>query len=137
MSEAQHQQSPYRVGAEATVDVVVTTTNEIDGYAVTRYLGIVIDISERKRAEEASELFLRAFAGRWNVRLLVVDLFGAGAPSPAARGSNGGVPAVPEQVRRLQALENLADGHVVNRIVVPDDEKQLAKVALDRMMALS
>ncbi len=29
---------------------------------VTRYLGIVIDISERKRAEEASELFLRAFA---------------------------------------------------------------------------
>ena len=35
------------------------------------------------------------------------------------------------------ALENLAEGHVVNRIVVPDDEKQLAKVALDRMMALS
>ncbi|OYT22985.1 MAG: quinolinate synthase, partial [Nitrospira sp. UW-LDO-02] len=35
------------------------------------------------------------------------------------------------------ALENLVDGHVVNRIVVPDDEKQWAKVALDRMMALS
>jgi uncharacterized protein YbjQ (UPF0145 family) len=47
MSEAQHQQSPYRVGAEATVDVVVTTTNEIDGYAVTRYLGIVRGITVR------------------------------------------------------------------------------------------
>ncbi|GKS57438.1 quinolinate synthase A [Nitrospira sp.] len=35
------------------------------------------------------------------------------------------------------ALDNLVDGHVVNRIVVPDDEKQWAKVALDRMMALS
>ncbi len=35
------------------------------------------------------------------------------------------------------ALENLVDGHVVNHIVVPSDEKQWAKVALDRMMALS
>ncbi len=35
------------------------------------------------------------------------------------------------------ALENLVDGHVVNHIIVPDDEKQWAKVALDRMMALS
>ena len=35
------------------------------------------------------------------------------------------------------ALENLVDGYVVNHIVVPDDEKQWAKVALDRMMALS
>ena len=35
------------------------------------------------------------------------------------------------------ALENLVDGHVVNHIVVPDDEKQWAKIALDRMMALS
>ncbi len=35
------------------------------------------------------------------------------------------------------ALENLVDGQVVNHIVVPDDEKQWAKVALDRMMALS
>ena len=35
------------------------------------------------------------------------------------------------------ALENLADGHVVNRIVVPEDEKAWAKIALDRMMALS
>ncbi len=35
------------------------------------------------------------------------------------------------------ALENLVDGHVVNHIVVPSDEKHWAKVALDRMMALS
>ncbi len=35
------------------------------------------------------------------------------------------------------AMENLAEGHVVNRIVVPPDEKAWAKVALDRMMALS
>jgi len=35
------------------------------------------------------------------------------------------------------AMENLADGHVVNRIVVPDDDKAWARVALDRMMAIS
>ncbi len=35
------------------------------------------------------------------------------------------------------AMENLAEGHVVNHIVVPDDEKAWAKVALDRMMAIS
>ena len=35
------------------------------------------------------------------------------------------------------AMENLAEGHVVNQIVVPDDEKAWAKIALDRMMAVS
>ena len=35
------------------------------------------------------------------------------------------------------AMENLAEGHVVNQIVVPDDDKVWAKMALDRMMALS
>ena len=35
------------------------------------------------------------------------------------------------------AMENLADGHVVNHIVVPADDKYWAKMALDRMMALS
>ncbi len=34
-------------------------------------------------------------------------------------------------------LENLADGHVVNRIEVPAHEAVLAKVALDRMLAVS
>jgi quinolinate synthase len=35
------------------------------------------------------------------------------------------------------AIENLADGHVVNRIAVPEDDRAWARVALDRMMALS
>ncbi len=35
------------------------------------------------------------------------------------------------------AMENLAQGQVVNQIRVPADEKALAKVALDRMMAIS
>jgi len=35
------------------------------------------------------------------------------------------------------AMENLAQGQVVNQIVVPEDEKVMAKLALDRMMALS
>ncbi|MEW6245167.1 MAG: quinolinate synthase NadA [Nitrospirota bacterium] len=35
------------------------------------------------------------------------------------------------------AMENLAEGHVVNRIVVPQDEKAWAKVALERMMSIS
>ena len=35
------------------------------------------------------------------------------------------------------AMENLVQGHVVNHIQVPDEEKVFAKLALDRMMALS
>ena len=35
------------------------------------------------------------------------------------------------------AMENLAEGHVVNHILVPDDEKVWAKLALDRMMTVS
>lgn len=35
------------------------------------------------------------------------------------------------------SMENLAQGSVVNRISVPGDEKALARIALDRMMALS
>jgi quinolinate synthase len=35
------------------------------------------------------------------------------------------------------AMENLAEGHIVNHIAVPDDEKTWARVALDRMMAIS
>jgi quinolinate synthase len=34
-------------------------------------------------------------------------------------------------------MENLADDYVVNHIVVPDDEKRWAKIALDRMMSVS
>jgi quinolinate synthase len=35
------------------------------------------------------------------------------------------------------AMENLAEGCVVNHITVPDDEKTWAKIALNRMMAIS
>jgi uncharacterized protein YbjQ (UPF0145 family) len=44
MSETQ---SPYRIGAEANLDIVVTTSNDIDGYAIVRYLGIVRGITVR------------------------------------------------------------------------------------------
>ena len=36
----------------------------------------------------------------------------------------------------LWSLENLADGHVVNPVRVPDEVKRHARVALDRMLAL-
>ncbi len=35
------------------------------------------------------------------------------------------------------AMENLAEGHIVNRIVVPEGDKHWAKIALERMMAIS
>jgi quinolinate synthase len=34
------------------------------------------------------------------------------------------------------ALENLVDGRVINEIIVPDDVKQYAKLALDRMLSI-
>jgi quinolinate synthase len=34
-------------------------------------------------------------------------------------------------------LENLADGQVVNQITVPEHERALAKLALERMLAVS
>jgi quinolinate synthase len=34
-------------------------------------------------------------------------------------------------------LENLADGTIVNQIQVPEHERELAKLALDRMLAVS
>jgi quinolinate synthase len=37
----------------------------------------------------------------------------------------------------LWVLEGLVDGEVHNRIVVPDDTKRWAKVALDRMLSLA
>jgi quinolinate synthase len=36
----------------------------------------------------------------------------------------------------LWALENLAEGHVVNPIRVPEAVRQHARVALDRMLSL-
>jgi quinolinate synthase len=34
-------------------------------------------------------------------------------------------------------LEQLADGHIVNQIVVPEAEARSARLALDRMLAVS
>lgn len=47
MTHAAHQQGPYREGAEANVDIIVTTSNDIGGYRVVRYLGIVRGITVR------------------------------------------------------------------------------------------
>jgi quinolinate synthase len=37
----------------------------------------------------------------------------------------------------LWALENLVDGHVVNRITVAEEDRHWAKVALERMLDLA
>ena len=37
----------------------------------------------------------------------------------------------------LWVLEGLLEGHVYNRIVVDEDRKHWARVALDRMLAIS
>jgi quinolinate synthase len=34
------------------------------------------------------------------------------------------------------ALENLVEGRIINQISVPDEVKQYAKLALDRMLAI-
>lgn len=47
MSQQKQAESPYRVGTESTVDIVVTTSNDIEGYQITRYLGIVRGITVR------------------------------------------------------------------------------------------
>jgi quinolinate synthase len=36
----------------------------------------------------------------------------------------------------LWILEELVEGHVHNRIVVPDDQKHWTRVALDRMLSI-
>ncbi|MCH7758340.1 MAG: quinolinate synthase NadA [Thaumarchaeota archaeon] len=41
-----------------------------------------------------------------------------------------------DAVHLCWSMENLVQGHVVNHISVPDDDKAPARVALDRMMAL-
>jgi uncharacterized protein YbjQ (UPF0145 family) len=43
----QQAQAPYRVGAEPNARVIVTTSNGVDGYVVTQYLGVVRGIVVR------------------------------------------------------------------------------------------
>jgi uncharacterized protein YbjQ (UPF0145 family) len=47
MTHATQPEGPYRTGAEATVDIVVTTSNDVEGYRIVRYLGIVRGITVR------------------------------------------------------------------------------------------
>ena len=47
MGENESEQSPYRIGAERTERVIVTTGNEVEGYQIDGYLGIVRGIVVR------------------------------------------------------------------------------------------
>jgi len=44
---AQESEHPYRVGAEQTERIIVTTGNEVEGHRIDRYLGIVRGIVVR------------------------------------------------------------------------------------------
>src|SRR5262245_17428819 len=48
---------PYRAGAEVTEEIIVTTSNDVEGHRITRYLGIVRGIVVR------SPSFGKAFIG--------------------------------------------------------------------------
>jgi len=39
--------TPYRIGAERTEDILVTTGNDVDGHRIAKYLGIVRGIVVR------------------------------------------------------------------------------------------
>jgi len=53
------QSPPYRTGAEVTVDVIVTTGNDVAGYRITRYLGVVRGIVVR--SPNLAQGFIGAF----------------------------------------------------------------------------
>jgi uncharacterized protein YbjQ (UPF0145 family) len=42
-----HSGGPYRTGAEVTEEVIVTTANDVQGYRIERYLGLVRGIVVR------------------------------------------------------------------------------------------
>jgi len=50
---------PYRVGAEPTLRIIVTTGNEVEGYQITQYLGVVRGIVVR--AVSFGKAFLGGF----------------------------------------------------------------------------
>jgi uncharacterized protein YbjQ (UPF0145 family) len=57
MAKSETAGHPYRVGAEVTEEIVVTTGNEVEGHRIARYLGVVRGIVVR------SPSFGKAFVG--------------------------------------------------------------------------
>jgi len=57
MAKTETAEHPYRVGAEVTEEIVVTTGNEVEGHRIARYLGVVRGIVVR------SPSFGKAFVG--------------------------------------------------------------------------
>lgn len=51
--------NPYRAGAEVNEEILISTTNDIEGYAVARYLGIVRGIVVRSAS--FGQTFVGAF----------------------------------------------------------------------------
>ncbi|HZS41210.1 MAG TPA: YbjQ family protein [Polyangia bacterium] len=50
---------PYRVGAEVTEEIVVTTANDVEGHRIARYLGVVRGIVVR--SPSLGKAFVGAF----------------------------------------------------------------------------
>ena len=57
MAKSETAEHPYRVGAEVTEEIIVTTGNEVEGHRIARYLGVVRGIVVR------SPSFGKAFVG--------------------------------------------------------------------------
>jgi uncharacterized protein YbjQ (UPF0145 family) len=51
--------NPYRVGIEANREIIVTTSNDVEGHRITRYLGVVRGIVVRSTG--FSKSFVGAF----------------------------------------------------------------------------
>jgi uncharacterized protein YbjQ (UPF0145 family) len=57
--QPQQNANPYRAGAEVNEEILISTTNDIEGYAVERYLGIVRGIVVRSAS--IGQSFVGAF----------------------------------------------------------------------------
>src|SRR5678816_2481631 len=64
----EEQQHPYRVGAEPTERMIVTTGNEIAAYRIVKYLGIVRGITVRSASFGKSVLGAFKSLGGGNIK---------------------------------------------------------------------